>query len=303
MACIERAIKSVLSQSVSPEEIIVIDDGSTDGGGDVVRALNNSRIKLIRQENQGVSAARNGGISEAEGDLIAFLDADDAWEPRFLEVILGLREKYPEAGAYATAYRIIRPDGTEKQLQFKFRLTNQGEGLIENYFRAALFFPVWTSAVATPKKVLEEIGGFHHCEIQEEDVDAWLRIALRYSIAWSSEQLAIYYQNAENRSLGFKRWSAEPRISLTAREAVLAGMVPFDKIKDLQEYAAHFQVSAARDCLLLSKKATALQLLEYCRGTQRFSRKWWKWRLLAATPGNLGPWLWRVKQRLKRWLK
>ena len=95
------------------DEILIIDDGSTDGGGEIVKSIVDPGLRLIRQENQGVSTARNRGIAEAEEELIAFLDADDAWKPRFLEVILNLRRRYPEAGVYATANEIIAPDGSK----------------------------------------------------------------------------------------------------------------------------------------------------------------------------------------------
>ncbi len=297
---IERTLQSVLSQTSLPAEIIVVDDGSTDGGGEIVKSINAPGLRLIRQENQGVSAARNRGIAEASGELIAFLDADDAWGFRFLEVILELRQKYPRAGAYATAYRVVDLRGGDLPLEFHVLPPTCQDGLIENYFAVALEFPVWTSAVAIPKKILAEIGGFQPTEVQGEDVDVWLRIALRYPVAWSREVLVVYYQDASNRAVGFKRWSNEPVISRTAREAIAAGLVPPDKVEDLREYASHFQVSAARDCLAQGKREIAVQLLDYAQGTKKFARQWWQWRILAALPGNWGPWLWKMKQLMKR---
>ncbi len=299
---IERAIRSILCQTSRFAEIIVVDDGSTDAGPELVQSLNNSQIRLVRQKNQGVSVARNRGIAEAKSALIALLDADDAWEPRFLEVILKLRKKYPRAGAYATAYRVVTPDAQDYMPEFNLAFPDGNDGCIENYFQAALTFPVWSSAVAVPKKVFEEIGGFQYREIMGEDADTWLRIALRYPIAWSSERLAIYYQNATNRAMGFQRWSTEPKISFTARKAIQEGLVPPEKINDLREYAAFFQLGGARDCLLLGAKETARQLLAYARGTRKFAKEWWTWRLLAALPGNPAPWLWKMKRGLKRWV-
>src|SRR5512138_2280830 len=89
---VSRAVDSVLRQTRSVAEVIVVDDGSTDEGWKIVESYTDLRVRLIRQTNQGVSAARNRGIAEARNDLIAFLDADDEWKPEFIEVISGLVE-------------------------------------------------------------------------------------------------------------------------------------------------------------------------------------------------------------------
>jgi glycosyltransferase involved in cell wall biosynthesis len=125
-------LQSVLSQISLPDEIIVVDDGSTDGGGEIVKSIDAPCLRLIRRENQRVSAARNRGIAKATGDLIAFLEADDAWKPCFLEVIPRLRGKYPQAGAYATAYLIIIEDNGEHIPTFSVFTQEMREGLIPN---------------------------------------------------------------------------------------------------------------------------------------------------------------------------
>lgn len=92
---IKRAIRSVISQTHPANEIIVVDDGSTDNGPAIVSAIEDHRIKLLSEENAGVSSARNHGISHAKGDVVAFLDADDEWHPNFLEVIGRLIALFP----------------------------------------------------------------------------------------------------------------------------------------------------------------------------------------------------------------
>ncbi len=296
---IQRALDSVRSQSAPPREIIVVDDGSTDGGGEVARSWADPRLIYIRQENRGEGAARNRGIAAARGELIAFLDADDAWDPDFLAAIYRLREKFPQAGAWATAYRIVRPRGLLETPDFPVLPPGEDEGLIRHYFRHGLYFPVWTSAVAIPRKVMQEIGGFQVDEIKGADVDAWLKIALRFPIAFSRRPQATYFQDAVNRTDGC-RWHREPAVSRTARQALAAGLVPPEEVQDLRTYAAHFQILAARDCLVLGKRDLARQLLEYARGVRRLARQWWFYRLVAALPAEAGPRLWRLKQHLKK---
>ena len=118
-ALVCRAIQSVLNQSYQNFEIIVVDDGSTDNSANIVRAINDDRIRLFSQKNCGVSAARNKGIELAVSDLIAFLDSDDQWTPKFIETVLKLKDKFPQAGAYVTAYQICDIDGRIHTSEFK----------------------------------------------------------------------------------------------------------------------------------------------------------------------------------------
>lgn len=282
---IERALQSVVKQTVSPEEIIVVDDGSSDGGADLVARFPAPGLRLIRQPNQGVSAARNRGIKEAQGDLIAFLDADDAWKPRFLEVILELKKKYPQAGLYATAYEVVTPYCVTFQPAFKILPMGVTEGLI-NYVRAADWYPLNASTVAIPKQVLAEVGGFPEGETWTEDLDLWLRVALRYPVAWTRDYLATYYQNVSHRSIHSNWTPVEPVVSRTARKALRAGLVPPEDAPYLQEYAARIQLDAARRCLEAGAKDLARTLLAYAAGTREYGREWRWLRLLAALPGN-----------------
>ena len=297
--CIERALHSVLSQTTSPREIIVIDDGSTDGSGEEVNNFTAPNLVLVRQENRGESAARNRGIQLARGQTIAWLDADDTWEPDFLATILRLQRKFPNAGAWVTAYRVVSPQGALRTPELAVLPDGVEEGLISNYYRCGLAFPVKASAVAIPKQVLYRIGGFQEGEPKGADVDAWLKIALRFPLAFSRQYQATYFKNVVNSRVS-ARWRQEPAISRTARQAIDAGIVPPEQVQDLKNYVSHFQVAAARDCLVQGNRQTARQLLEYARGTQVLALKWWLYRLMAALPADAGPRLWRLKQQFKK---
>ena len=196
---IERALHSILAQTITDFELIVIDDGSTDGGCNIVKNLNDDRIRLIQQENSGVSAARNQGIVEAKGELIAFLDADDEWLPEFLETVIRLRDRYPEAGAFATAYQVDKGGGLMRNRKIRGYRKNQWEGIIPNYFKTRTTL-VCSSAVAVKKEVFEKTGTFRVEAKRAEDLDLWLRIATYFAIAYSNKPQAIWYHGLPNNA-------------------------------------------------------------------------------------------------------
>ncbi|MCM8821124.1 MAG: glycosyltransferase family 2 protein, partial [Candidatus Omnitrophica bacterium] len=141
-----RALDSVLSQTVQDFEVIVVNDGSTDGSEKVVEEYKDIRIRIIHRDSPsgGGHKARNEGIKSAISNFIAFLDADDEWKDRFLETVLRLRDKFPSAGAYATAYEEKKGDKT-KVPKFWFIPGDNWEGLIPDYFKSCVYgaSPVW----------------------------------------------------------------------------------------------------------------------------------------------------------------
>ncbi|GAG76177.1 unnamed protein product [marine sediment metagenome] len=177
---IKRTLQSVLEQNYKDFEIVVVDDGSTDGGVNIVKQINDNRIRLIQQENQGVSAARNKGIENARNELIAFLDADDEWKPNHLDVLARLIKKFPEAGAYGTAYQKKLKNGKSWIPDFKAIPLSPWEGIVPNYFKAVAVGPeiLWTSAIAVWKEVFDKAGYFRVDIRNGEDADMWVRIAI-----------------------------------------------------------------------------------------------------------------------------
>lgn len=101
---VEEAVRSALAGPTPPMEVIVVDDGSTDDGPERVEAFGDPRVRLLRQENAGVSAARNRGLELAQGDLVAFLDADDVWLPEYLSSIVDQAVEFPDCGILTTHY-------------------------------------------------------------------------------------------------------------------------------------------------------------------------------------------------------
>ncbi len=200
---VRRAIDSVLAQTVRDFELLVIDDGSTDNGRALVRAYTDARVRLIHQENRGVSAARNRGMAEARGELIAFLDADDEWLPDFLATILSLREQFPAAGAYATGLREFR--GSPLVYRDRHLRGDRAEaGCGFDLWREGAF--VHSSCVAVPRQVFDRIGVFREGYVTGEDIDMWFRIALRFDIACSPIVCSLYHGRLPNNAT----YGAEP---------------------------------------------------------------------------------------------
>jgi glycosyltransferase involved in cell wall biosynthesis len=198
---VKDTIQSVLKQSYQDFEIIVVDDGSTDNGAEVVSQINDPRIILIRQINGGVSKARNTGIENSSHELIAFLDGDDTWLPNHLETLHRMAINFPEAGIYSTAY-IIRTAGKNLPLDIQGIPSENFEGLVPDYFKSLALGDniTWSSAVAIKKSIFKDIGTFPIGVRMGEDQDMWLRIALKYSICFSTTVTAIYNWETDNRA-------------------------------------------------------------------------------------------------------
>lgn len=206
-ASIATALRGVLAQTYQDFEVVVVDDGSTDGGAAVVEQFDDPRIRLIRQANGGVSAARNRGIAEARGEHIAFLDADDEWMPQFLEEIVELQLAFPQCRAQATAYVNNNNEGYNPIVLN--RLPFEGDrGVLTNYFEVASCShpPVCSICVCIDRDLLQEIGGFPLGIKSGEDLLTWARIAVHTQWAYSLKPYAVY-----NMGEGYDKKNLPPR--------------------------------------------------------------------------------------------
>lgn len=191
-----RALNSVLSQTIHVEEIIVVNDGSTDGSEQLIKDFNHPRLRLISQPNAGVSFARNSGIKEAKGDWIAFLDADDIWMPEFLGTIKSLSEKFPQCSVLATSYLLQDHTGERQRIVLRNLTFSAENGILNNYFEVASSShpPLWTSAVVVRKTAIENVGGFPVGVKSGEDLLTWAKLAVKNEIAYSKVPLSVFIQ-------------------------------------------------------------------------------------------------------------
>lgn len=284
---ITRAINSVLNQSYRKFEIIVVDDGSTDSGVIEVKKINDSRIRLVQQINLGVSSARNKGISLAKYNFVGFLDADDAWKPDFLETIYFLIKKYPEAGAFATAYEIINNVSKKSIPKSILNVPEGWEGIIDDYFRLALKSPlISASSVVIPKKIFNKVGLFREELKRGEDLEMWCRIALDYDIAFSNKVCATYFQNADNRACNRKAVLSES-FSNYAEDILKIGRNAKNYSFYFEEYAIEKIISKARFYINENKRRDARKLLYKYRYTKYNKKALMKTYMLSWLPKSI----------------
>ncbi|WP_119304118.1 glycosyltransferase family 2 protein [Dongia deserti] len=217
---VDRAIRSILSQTLAPQEIIVVDDGSTDGSYEYVQSLEDRRIQLHRrgQPGPGGYAARNFAIERASEEWVAFLDADDEWLPHHLEDIaeaIRSSRQAEELVCVATGYRNIYPGGREEPDIYSRSRKGSAVAFLDfgqflSTWLAVGGSPVWTSAAACRKDALVKAGLFPagRCT-RGGDKDMWFRIATLGVTALDPRISAIYYKDSVNMVTG--RTSANER--------------------------------------------------------------------------------------------
>ena len=181
------ALNSVFIQTGCSFEIIVVDDGSTDGTQEVLRRYG-SQVRSVRTASQGAAAARNTGCAIARGDLIAFLDADDSWLPGKLSAQIRALRESPDAGlVYCDTLR-VRPDGGGIDRWSTHFPPVSGHALVPQIRRNR----IQTSTVMIRRSVLGRVGGFDPALAAWEDIDLWVRIAAHYRLAYVDKVLATY---------------------------------------------------------------------------------------------------------------
>jgi glycosyltransferase involved in cell wall biosynthesis len=196
-----RTLESVFSQIKKPYEVIVVDDGSTDSGLQLVKQKFGNRVKLISQQNSGVSVARNNGIREACCPYICLLDADDEWLPEYLDEVKRLITHFPAASFYST--NIIYQDENGKSIPSSIGVSRDYFGVIEDF---PLTFSdgyglISSSSACIRKEIFESGIIFPEGEKRGEDLYYWLRLGMTGSLAFSAKPLVRVNLNAQNRSI------------------------------------------------------------------------------------------------------
>lgn len=297
-AYVRTAVRSVLEQTLPVHEIIVVDDGSTDGGAGLLEDVHDARLKVVRQANAGVSAARNRGIGMATGDWVVFLDADDWQHPGLLAAFAAAHRCCPGADMLATGFHTIphlqgaAPDpwaADPNELEIELV-----DDLRVRWMKST---PFCTSSVAIRTRRLQEMQPcFPVGESSGEDLDLWFRVADETPVALVRQPFAILRTVPASLSTWQPRTAIPPFLDRMERRA-RHGEMPAKHRASALWFVGQFQVTMAREALAERNRRRALQLL--LRSRRAFCTRRWQLTLLMALfwPAELADrWQrWRVR--------
>lgn len=290
------AIASVRAQSVQPLEILVVDDCSEDASRDIARRMGATVIQVA--QNGGPASARNLGIRQAQGELVAFLDADDLWEPEHLEVCSQLLERYPEA---ALAFSLVTQFGAADQPQPAVLPNDVPVQAADSLWETN---PIIQSAAVARREALLAIGGYRDGMRHAEDYDLWLRLAQRHPFVCSHRRLVRYRVHEAQHSarldqmfrsawqLRHELWqSVEPELSSDAKAHGLAAL---HRAYEQDLAAAWHQRSGAALRMILA-------LHPLVPGGEEIYRRWSRKARLLRPIWRAGAWMFdRLPESLRR---
>ncbi|MBF6652357.1 hypothetical protein C3B47_05555 [Flavobacterium columnare] len=242
---IYNSLVSVINQTYTHFEIIIVNDGSTDKSLEIVKTINDSRIKIFEQTNKGVSSARNLGIKNTKGSLIAFLDADDIWEKNHLEEIQQLYSLYPNCGMYCSRYLMKISKKKSIPIRYSYEIPNDYKGILTDYFKTSLIYRVGLPSAVVIPKILFELGfSFNNNVSSGQDLELFTQIALSYPVAITS-CYTIEYNFIVNNQLSKTPITQKKLCNLEQFNAAENNNNSLKQFLDVyrKEYSLHFKMA------------------------------------------------------------
>lgn len=277
-AYIERTIASVLRQTEEDFELLIIDDGSTDGGPALAKAVNDPRVRVVGFPNGGVSQARNRGIGLASSHLVAFLDADDRWEPRFLADALA--ELEANGAAVAVFCNIV-----EAQAPLGSLPRIRGPLLIDDYpawFVAHKGLGLWSSNTVARKVALMACGLFPVGVNNGEDTDTWLRLSFHGPVIYLPRPWA-YYNSDDEGSLSRQYKAVRPHAIASLEARLISGGLSADKERSVRRAISYLWIAYATALAQAGERAESFKALLRAKPSPLLARPFFRWAYAALT--------------------
>ena len=297
---IEWAIRSALAQTFADLEVIVIDDGSSDGSGELVTAIGDPRVRIVRQENAGVSVARNRGIAMAKGEWVAFLDADDWHHPQFLEMLVMAQRLHPQADMVCSTYVSIPDAQGDWPPPWALPEGAPSVELISDLPARWIQAPtVNTSTVAIRTEKLNEMQPcFAPGESFGEDVDLWLRLGETSQIALIHVPLVAYRISMEDSLTSINTQLTIPPYLLRMKHRNYDNVNHSSLKRSSLRLVSHLEITTAREALMAGERLTAINILLGATYAGRTMRWWSTAGMVFLFPSSfVGRWQsWRVSR-------
>lgn len=303
-AYIRETLLSALAQQVGDNdfafEIIVVDDGSTDNGREIVTACADARVHLIEQKNAGVSVARNRGIELACGEWICFLDADDWLHPEFLSTLAAASRAHPEASIIAGRFKSI-PDAVDWKVTPWSMPSLSYEIIRDLAGRWMHGIPFFTGSIAVKKALLDTMQPcFPPGESFGEDTDLWFRLGEAHDIVLIEQPISVYRTAVHGGLIGSNRSNLIPPSFERMRQRALA-RPHGDRLRrsTLRLVAQHY-ITQARQDAITGRRTQSLQRLFAVLPSAWYTKRWWSSLLMSTLlPAQwIGHWqTWRKQRR------
>ncbi len=252
LAYLRQAITSVLQQDYAHLELIIIDDGSTDGTQTAMVRFHHPKVHYHARPNRGAAAARNAGLKLARGSLVAFLDSDDLWEVRKIGLQVQQFQQQPQLGMLATNFRYVdsvRRPVCDPAKPYGYQIKDFIGDI------ADIEFPMATSAMMVRRDVFEQVGMFDETLRISEDLDLWIRIGLAFPVAYLDQVLAsirLHDDHLMRSTPRYQVWLSSVRV-LEAHHRAIGARVPRFNAK-----LARFYAHAASLALLAGHRRAAI---------------------------------------------